>query len=114
LPNITSVQSPLSGEIEVDESFFGARRLRGKRGRGAYGSTIVFGLIKRHCKVYTQIVPDCTKVTLQNIIRGKGTCNSIIYPDGLSSYDGLVDVGYGKHFRIDHSKNEFAKGQQPH
>jgi len=27
------------------------------------------------------------------------------------SYDGLVDVGYNKHFRIDHSKNEFAKSR---
>ncbi|CAD7853958.1 MAG: hypothetical protein, partial [Olavius algarvensis Gamma 1 endosymbiont] len=26
--------SPFSGEIEVDESYFGARRVRGKRGRG--------------------------------------------------------------------------------
>ena len=40
------LESPLSGEIEVDESFFGARRVKGKRGRGAYGKTIVFGLIK--------------------------------------------------------------------
>ena len=35
------------GRIEVDESFFGARRFRGTRGRGALGKPIVFGLIKR-------------------------------------------------------------------
>ena len=29
------------GEIEMDESYFGARRVRGKKGRGAYGKTIV-------------------------------------------------------------------------
>ena len=30
--------SPLSaGEVEVDESYFGPRRVRGKRGRGASG-----------------------------------------------------------------------------
>ena len=27
-------QSPLKGEIEVDESYFGAKRIKGKRGRG--------------------------------------------------------------------------------
>ena len=32
--------SPLSGEVEVDESYFGASRVRGKRGRGARGKTI--------------------------------------------------------------------------
>ena len=32
------------GQIEMDESYFGARRVRGKKGRGAYGKTIVFRL----------------------------------------------------------------------
>ena len=43
--------------------------MRGKRGRGASGKTIVFGLFKRGGKVYTQIVPDAKKATLQAIIR---------------------------------------------
>src|SRR5512138_2206841 len=54
-------QSPFSGEIEVDESFFGARRIKGKRGRGAYGKTIVFGVFKRSGKVYTEIVQGLFK-----------------------------------------------------
>ena len=44
-------QSPFKGEIEVDESYFGAKRIRGKRGRGAYKKTPVFGLLKRGGKV---------------------------------------------------------------
>jgi hypothetical protein len=41
--------SPFSAcEVEVDESYFGARRVRGKRGRGASGKTIVFGIFKRN------------------------------------------------------------------
>src|SRR5215469_17454493 len=40
--------SPLgNGMIELDESYFGARRVRGKRGRGAQGKTPVFGMLKR-------------------------------------------------------------------
>ena len=104
-------QSPFSGEIEVDESFFGARRIKGKRGRGAYGKTIVFGVFKRNGKVYTEIVSDCSKTTLQAIIRGKVEPESIIYSDGWRGYNGLVDVGYGKHLRVDHGRNEFAKGK---
>jgi hypothetical protein len=46
--------SPFSAcEVEVDESYFGARRVRGKRGRGASGKTIVFGLLKRERLVST-------------------------------------------------------------
>ena len=45
-------QSPFgSGEVEVDESYFRARRVRGKRGRGASGKTIVFGVLKREGNV---------------------------------------------------------------
>jgi hypothetical protein len=44
--------------IEVDESYFGAWRVRGKRSRGTLGKTIVLGLLKRGDKVYTEIVSD--------------------------------------------------------
>jgi transposase len=65
-------QSPFAdGEVEADESYFGARRVRGKRGRGASGKTIVFGLLKRDGKVYTEIVPDCKKVTLRGLSKSK-------------------------------------------
>jgi len=101
--------SPLSGQIEVDESYFGGRRA-GKRGRGATGKTIVFGLLKRNGKVYTEIVPNVAAKTLQNIIRGKVAVDSIIHSDKWRGYDGLVDVGYEKHFRVDHGKGEFVCG----
>jgi len=104
-------QSPFGGEVEVDESYFGARRIKGKRGRGAYGKTIVFGIFQRNGHVYTELVPDCRKPTLQAIIRGKVTLDSVIYSDGWRGYNGLVDVGYGKHLRVAHGKDEFVRGR---
>ena len=98
------------GQIEVDESYFGARHVRGKCGRGARGKTIVFGLLKRGDKVYTEIAPDCKSITLQRIIKGKTGVDSVIHSDGWREYNGLVDFGYKKHFRVRHSKNEFARG----
>jgi len=108
---ICNQDSPLSGEIEVDESYFGARHVKGKRGRGAYGKTIVFGLLKREGKVYTEIIPDVKAVTLQGVIRGRVDINSVIHSDGWRGYDGLVDIGYNKHFRVHHGKNEFIRGK---
>ena len=105
------LNSPLTGEIEVDESYFGARRVKGKRGRGAYGKTIVFGLLKREGKVYTEIVPDVKAATLQALIRGRVDIDSVIHSDGWRGYDGLVDIGYDKHFRVHHGKNEFVRGK---
>ena len=75
-------QRPMFGIIEVDESFFGARRVKGKRGRGAYGKTVVFGIFERDGQVYTEIVSDCSKPTLQGIIRGKVAASAVINSDG--------------------------------
>ncbi len=88
--------SPFSGEVEVDESYFGARRIKGKRGRGAGGKTPVFGILQRGGKVYTEIVPNCARKTLQAIIRGKVNPDSIIHSDPWRGYNGLVDMGYKK------------------
>lgn len=81
-------------------------------GRGADGKTIVFGLLKRDDCVYTEIVPDASKATLQAIIRGKVDLNSLIHTDGWRGYDGLVDLGLEKHFRVNHGNNEFVKGSR--
>ena len=63
--------SPLGGELQANESYFGPRWVRGLRGRGAGGKTVLFGLLKRGHSVYTEIVPNASKVVLQAIIRGK-------------------------------------------
>jgi transposase-like protein len=106
-----AVESQFAGIVEVDESYFGPRRIRGKAGRGAGRKTPVFGIFKRHGKVYTECVPDCSKAVLSAAIRGKVSLNSIICSDGWRGYDGLVDLGYKKHLRVDHSKNEFSSSR---
>ena len=99
-----------SGIVEVGESYFGARRVKGRRGRGAYGKIILFGLFKRGGNACTQIVPDCSKATLQAVIRGKVSLDSVINSDGWRGYDGLVDIGFEKHLRVEHGRDEFARG----
>ena len=101
-------QSPFKGEIEVDESYFGGKRIKGKRGRGAYKKTPVFGILKRGGKVYTEVVPDCAKATLQGVIRGRVDPDSVIHSDGWRGYNGLVDLGYKKHYRVNHGSDEFV------
>lgn len=64
IAEICEIDSPFKGEVEMDESYFEAQRVRGKRGRGAKGKTIVFGLLKRGEKVYVQVVPNVKRSTL--------------------------------------------------
>ena len=44
------------------------------------------------------------------IIKGKADTGSVLYSDGFKTYDGLVNYGYKKHFRVKHGDNEFAVG----
>ena len=57
-------------------------------------------------------MPDCSKATLQAIIRGHVALDAVIHSDGWRGYDGLVDIGFDKHFRVHHGNNEFASGER--
>ena len=99
-----------AGAVELDESYFGARRVRGRRGRGVAGKVPVFGMLERGGKVYTQIVKNCSMAEILPIIRQKAGLGTVLYSDGFKTYDGLADFGYKRHYRIKHSNNEFAQG----
>ena len=105
----SSPAQKLSGEIELDESYFGGPRKkkhaqdRRKRGRGAENKVPVFGVLKRDGKVYTQIIKNASKQELMPIVRQLVRTQSTIYTDKWKAYDGLVFDGY-KHKRINHSK----------
>lgn len=101
---------PFAGEVEVDESYFGARRVRGKRGRGASGKTPVIGLLKRDGRVFVEIVNDCSRKELLPVIKGQILEEATVYTDGWRAYDSLVREGY-KHHRVHHHANEFARGK---
>ena len=91
-----------SGEIEVDESYFGGHR-KGKRGRGASGKVAVFGILQRGGRVYTKVIDDASTATLLPIIRQRVIPDSIVYTDYWRGYNAL-DVSEFKHYRINHSK----------
>lgn len=99
------------GEVELDESYFGGAR-KGKRGRGAAGKMIVFGILKRGGKVYTKVVQDTKTDTLMYIIHKKIVPDSIVYTDCYRSYNAL-DVSEFHHFRINHSTH-FAEEKFNH
>ena len=107
---LSLASTPELGEFEVDESYFGAKRVRGKRGRGAAGKTPVFGILKRDGKVFVNVVKNCKREQLMPIIEGKVLEGSTIYSDGWKSYDGLILNGYD-HYRVYHSDDEFVRGR---
>ncbi len=101
-----------SGEIEMDESYFGGRK-KGtiSRGRKAGTKSVVFGLLERKGRVYTKVVTDCTAYTLLQIIKAKTKKGSVYYTDKFKSYNSLSQ--YGKHLTVNHSK-EYVSSRHHH
>ena len=91
----------LSGNIEIDEAYFGGRR-KGKRGRGAAGKSVVLGLLERQGKVYTRVVDSITAEQFLEVIRYKARKGSVFHTDTFKSYNSLHQ--FGKHLKINHNK----------
>lgn len=99
----------LSGEIELDEAYFGGRR-KGQRGRGAGGKSVVFGLLERDGRVYTKVVDAVSKEVLMAVIQRRSRKGSVYYTDQFRSYNSLKR--YGKHYTIKHTKVFARKGRK--
>jgi transposase len=98
-----------SGICEIDESYFGSKRVRGKAGRGSYGKIVVFGIIQRGGSAYTEVVSTVSASTLILIITSHISTACIINSDSFTSYNRLSELGY-THHRVNHSSNEFVNG----
>ncbi len=93
----TGTFEKLSGEVEADETFIGgkARNMHADKrkekiaGRGMSGKVAVMGLLERHGKVRTKIVPDTKSGTLQVEVRENVKPGSEVHTDALRSYRGL-------------------------
>jgi len=86
-------QEIFNGDIEIDESYFGGVR-KGKRGRGAAGKVVVFGMLKRHGKVYTAIDKNTKGTTLMPAIANKIKPDSVVYIDTYRSYMHWMSVNF--------------------
>jgi transposase-like protein len=101
---------PMSGIVEADETYLGGKRSGGKRGRGADGKTVVFGMVERGGPVRAAPVSNVKKVTLERAILTNVQRGSIVMTDELKSYDGLKKAGPYTHLRVNHSAGEYAYG----
>jgi len=86
-------------KTEVDESYFGPSRVKGKHGRGAGKKMAVVGLLERSGKVFTKPVDRCTKEELLPVILERVASGVDIYTDGWKSYDALAVYGFN-HKRV--------------
>ena len=102
----TSPKLVFDGEVELDEAMFGGHR-KGKRGWGAAGKTIVFGIRSRNGQIIAFSVPDRKQKTLAPIIKKHTKQSSLYYTDEHTAYCTLDELG--KHEVVTHSKDEYVR-----
>jgi len=101
----------LSGEIEIGEVLFGGHR-KGKRGWGAEGKSLVFGIYQRNGKVITFTVSDRKHHTLIPLIKLHTKKGSLYYTDDNTAYATLDLIG--KHQIIAHKMEEYVRDDTTH
>lgn len=97
---------PLSGNVEVDETYIGGKR-PGKRGRGAAGKTIAMGMARRKGQVIAKVIPNVKATTLINNVVNHVSRKSTVITDDMSSYGSLRRMGY-RHLVVNHSTGVYV------
>lgn len=104
--------SPLGGsdkDVEVDETYVGGKR-EGKRGRGAAGKTVVFGMLERDGRVMTKVIMDDKTRTIRPHIEQNITKETTVHSNEWWAYKGLSENGYS-HETVNHGSGEYARGK---
>ena len=99
---------PAGGVVEADETYIGGKR-KGKRGRGAAGKTVVFGMVERGGAIKTQVVENVKGDTLAPLIQATIAPGSVVSTDELASYTRLGALGYD-HGTVTHGRGQYVQG----
>ncbi len=102
--------NPLTGQVEVDESYFGGKS-EGKRGRGASGKSVVMGMVERQGNAVAKVVPDIKAKTLLPMIERQVAKEGkiIVFTDELPSYNRVERLGYA-HEIVQHAAKQYVRG----
>ena len=102
---------PLSGTVEIDETYVGGKRKDGRTGRPGPDSSMrpVMGMVERRGRVVARAIPDTKGKTLIPLVHQHVMPQSIVYTDEWKPYRALGKSGYF-HDRIHHSQKVYVRG----
>jgi transposase-like protein len=104
--------SPLSGHVEIDESYVGGRPRKGRkneRGRSRKRKAVVIGMVERNGKVKAEVIENIGTETIENAITSNVAPGSRLSTDELFSYRDIGRAGYD-HQTVRHGSGEYVRG----
>jgi transposase-like protein len=116
----TTSTEPLSGMVEVDETYVGGKnknrhkdkKVPNSQGRAAIDKTPVVGLVERGGRVLTFVAENTDQETLHQIIDNNCSDEAIIVTDAYRSYIG-IDKKY-KHVVVKHEEGGYVVKEGQH
>lgn len=100
---------PMSGHVEIDETFIGGKNRGEGRQSRLKGKSVVFGIVERAGNLFTQVVPNVRRSTLEPIVRKLVKEGSVISTDEAPAYQDLGN-GY-EHGAVNHRADEWVRGK---
>ncbi len=95
---VRAERGPLSGMVEVDESFVGGIDHGGKPGRGARKCIVVIAVELKEPKGFGRIrmrhIPDASGASLLGFVGDVVARRSVVRTDGWVGYNGVQKLGY--------------------
>ena len=119
-------EEPLSGEVEMDETFHGGKPRQSDKNKWAHDTrqTVhqaakrwadenkvpVFGMIERGGRVRAHVVPSVQANTLMAHVKDQVKPESVVYTDDARVYRKVLPMHGFDHKRIDHSAKVYVSG----
>jgi transposase-like protein len=114
---VDTERKPLSGNVEVDETFIGGVKQGGKRGRGSEKSIIAIAIEVMDPKGFGRVrmrhIPDASGESLIPFVCDEVAPGSVVYTDGWSGYNGLSEHGFTRKITVQSSSGEPAHVSMP-
>lgn len=107
-------QGLLTGEIEVDESYYHPNVFKRSSARRKFGNTgsrrgeVIFGMVQRDGAAKAWHVPTNGARVLKPLIQSNVKHGSLVHTDGYTLYNSLPKMGY-EHRSTDHGTFEFYR-----
>ena len=101
--------APLSGHVEIDETWVGGVKEGKGTGHAKASKTIVLGMVQRDGKAMTAIIPNIKTKTILPIVKRHVKKGSTISTDEWYAYRTLPAEGYN-HGTVEHGMKQYVKG----
>lgn len=104
-----SSSGPMTGHVEMDETFIGGKVRHHGVKAGLDNKAVVFGMLQRDGRVVAGPVLNRLKGTLEPIIKKNVARGTMISTDEHGAYRDLAGIGFN-HGTVNHAKEEWVVG----